>query len=115
MPVSASRRAQALVTHADPHERARHERQPAQETGRASYRNIRAEALELCRQAIALVEARALPQEADDYASFVLFLASRVARAASEGGLLGLGGEKVSPTERATLREIATALGVQVE
>jgi hypothetical protein len=35
-----------------------------------------------------------------------------VAEAASEGGVLGFGGQRVSDAEKATLREIDRALGV---
>lgn len=38
--------------------------------------------------------------------------ADKVANAASEGGFLGFGGEKVSPKERATLAQISAALKI---
>ena len=103
---------QMLVQNADPQERALSE-QPGQAAGRSqrtTYEDIRAEALSMCQRAVRLLERRASPQDLEDYRNFVLFLASRVARANSEARLLG-GGDRVSPIERAMLREIAAVLG----
>jgi hypothetical protein len=58
-------------------------------------------------QASALLEAKATPEEASDYRTFVLALAKRVAAAHKEEG------ESVSPPEQAALDEIASSLGVQ--
>ena len=71
------------------------------------------EALDLCRQAVELLARRVAAEEVEDYQRFVLHLARRVAGAAAEGGVFGLGGEPVSRSERAVLREIADALGYQ--
>lgn len=104
----------ALVADADPLERAGEGGAGAGGTGAASYEAVRAEALDMCGRAYALAFAKASPADAEAYADFVIFLAARVARASAEGGLLGIGGERVSPVERATLREIAAAMGVQL-
>jgi hypothetical protein len=57
------------------------------------------------REAIALLEQKATPQEVDDYRRFVDSLAKRVAGAKQEGE------EAVSEAERAAIAEIAQALG----
>ncbi|HMQ31518.1 MAG TPA: hypothetical protein PKD53_12390 [Chloroflexaceae bacterium] len=55
--------------------------------------------------------ARAGGAEAAPYASWVIGLARRAARASSSGGLLGVGGRPVSAAEEVALRELKTALG----
>ncbi len=62
------------------------------------------------RDAVALLEQKAKPEEVDDYKRFVVTLAKRVAEAHREG-FLGLSGERVSDAERAAIEEIAQALG----
>lgn len=57
------------------------------------------------REAIALLEQKATPQEVDDYRRFVDSLAKRVAGAKKEGD------EAVSEAESAAIAEIAQALG----
>lgn len=68
------------------------------------------EAVALCARAVALLEARATPEEAAAYKAFVLDLAQRVADSAG-GGPMGFGSDRVSRAERSVLREIAAALG----
>jgi hypothetical protein len=62
------------------------------------------------RRAVQVLERKASPEEVDVYKQFVLTLAEAAANAHREGGFLGLGGEKVSETERAALEEIAASL-----
>ena len=50
-------------------------------------------------------------EEAGDFKRFLRDVAHSVAEAASEGGFLGIGGEKVSDKERRTLADIEAALG----
>jgi len=57
------------------------------------------------RDAAALLESKATPQERDDYRRFVLALAGKVAAAHREGG------QDVSPAESAAIQEITAALG----
>ena len=57
------------------------------------------------RDALALLEQKATPQEVEDYRAFVLSLAERVASAHREDGV------EVSDTEREAIDEIAAALG----
>lgn len=69
-------------------------------------------ALEDVRTAAALLASKASPQEANEYKAWVMKLAESVANAATEGGFLGFGGERLSEGERKLLGEIKTALGV---
>ena len=66
------------------------------------------------RDAVALLEQKATPEEVDDYKRFVVTLAQRVAEAHKEG-FLGLSGERVSDAEREAIEEIAGALGTASE
>jgi hypothetical protein len=57
------------------------------------------------REAVALLEAKATPEEVEDYRRFVVSLAQRVAGAKGEGGE-----DKISEAERAAIAEIEEAL-----
>ncbi len=59
-----------------------------------------------------LLKTKATPEEADQYRQWALSVAENVAKAASEGGFLGFGGEQISDGERAAYSEIAGALGL---
>jgi hypothetical protein len=61
--------------------------------------------LEHLRNAVALLESKATPQECDDYQRFVLALAGKVAAAHREYG------QDVSLAEAAAIGEITAALG----
>jgi hypothetical protein len=61
--------------------------------------------LQHLRDAVALVEAKATPQEVDDYRRFILTLADKVASAHREHG------QAVSDAEREAITEIGAALG----
>jgi hypothetical protein len=66
---------------------------------------VREHGLEHVRQAAALVEQKATPDELDGYRHFVLTLANKVAAAHKEGG------QAVSPEEAQAVQSIASALG----
>lgn len=66
---------------------------------------LKEHALQHIRDAVALLQAKATPQELEDYRGFVLGLANRVAAAHSEHG------EEVSEAERTAIGEIEGALG----
>jgi hypothetical protein len=57
-----------------------------------------------------LVEAKATPEEAEQYRSFILRVADVVAHAHKEGGVLGIGGKEVSEEEQAALDRLASTL-----
>lgn len=71
---------------------------------------VRAKSLEACRQAAAVVTAKASAAEAAEYKAWLNKLAKQVAEASKEGGFLGFGGTLVSEAETAALRDIAAAL-----
>ena len=75
---------------------------------------LREHGLAHLRDAVALLEQKATPEEVDDYKRFVINLAQRVAEAHKEG-FLGLSGERVSDAEREAIEEIAGALGTASE
>jgi hypothetical protein len=70
--------------------------------------------LDLLRQVSAILDAKA-PADAPAFKAFLNAVAQRVAEAAKEGSFLGFGGVKVSDAERATLAQIATALGTTAQ
>jgi hypothetical protein len=60
--------------------------------------------------AVAVVDAKATPEEAHQYRQFLLRVADVVAHAAKEGGVLGIGGKEVSEHEQAVLDDLAAQL-----
>lgn len=68
--------------------------------------DLKEHGLQRIREAVALVEQKATPEELVDYRRFVASLAERVAGAKGEGD-----GDKVSDAERAAIVEITEALG----
>jgi hypothetical protein len=76
-----------------------------------SAEELRGHGLQHLRDAVALLEQKAAPEEVEDYKRFTLNLAERVASAHREG-FLGLSGERVSGAEQAAIDEIAATLGV---
>ena len=81
-------------------------------TERVSPGEVRVRALEVCRAAAAALATKVSAGEADEYKRWVLGVAERVAAAAKEGGLFGLGGEQISGGEVAAINEIGEAIGV---
>ena len=70
-----------------------------------SFEELKDHGLQKLRDAVAVLERKATPEEVDDYRRFVLTLTERVAAAHKEGG------QQVSDAERAAIDEIASALG----
>ncbi|MGB2953975.1 MAG: hypothetical protein WBB74_11390 [Gaiellaceae bacterium] len=70
-----------------------------------SFDELKEHGLQHLRDAVALLERKAAPEEVEEYKGFVLNLADKIANAHREGG------ENVSPAERAAIEEIAAALG----
>jgi hypothetical protein len=66
---------------------------------------------ERLRAALAILQAKATPQDLDAYKGFVLAVVQTVAEANREGGFVGIGGEEVSEREQAALDEIGALLG----
>ena len=76
----------------------------------SSPEKVKEPALAACRAAAELLGGKTTVVEA--FGRWALSVGRHVAEAAKEGGFLGIGGERVSEKERATLNELATALGV---
>jgi hypothetical protein len=70
-----------------------------------SFEELETAGLQHLRDAVALLEQKATPQEVEDYRNFILTLADKVANAHREHGV------SVSDAERAAINEIADALG----
>ena len=66
---------------------------------------LKEETLRQLRDVVALLRSKATPEEVDDYRSFVVNVANRVANAHKEGGVA------VGPDEQAVIEEIVASLG----
>lgn len=77
-----------------------------------SKQEMEANQLQNVRDAVAVVEHKAAPEELEAYRGFVIGLAEKVAEARKEG-FMGLSGERVSGEERTAITEIADALGAE--
>ena len=75
--------------------------------------DIAAKTVDALRALSALLDAKA-PSDAAAYKTWLCHVANAVAEAAPEGGFLGFGGAQVSEAEKASVAQIATALGVSV-
>ncbi len=67
-------------------------------------------ARDACLQALAILNEKALPEETLAYKQFVVNVATQVAQASNDGGILGIGGKPISDEEQMTLDLIAAAL-----
>ena len=74
--------------------------------------HAKSQALDACREVAALLRRKA-PSEAEGVSQWLLGTAQRAAEAAKEGGVLGIGGVRVSDAEKAALGEVSQALGVK--
>ena len=77
--------------------------------GARSYEEVKAHGLEQIREAIALLQEKATPQEVDDYRQFIRTLTQRVAERHEEDGA------KVSAAEQTAIAAVAEALGAAGE
>jgi hypothetical protein len=59
-----------------------------------------------------IVSRKAKADEADEFKKWLLAVGERVAEASNEGGIFGIGGERISDAEKNVLRQIAVALGL---
>ena len=74
-----------------------------------SAEELKESGLQHLRDAVALLERKATPEELEDYRRFVLHLADKVANAHREGG------QSVSSAERVAVEEIAASLGTAAQ
>jgi hypothetical protein len=72
---------------------------------------MKAQCLQISRQVAALLSQKA-PAEAQAYKQWVYQAAQNSANAAKEGGVFGIGGERISEAETAALKELAVALDI---
>ena len=72
---------------------------------------MKSQCLQACRDVAALLSQKA-PADAQAYKQWVYQAAQNSANAAKEGGVFGIGGERVSEAETAALKEIAMALDI---
>ncbi len=79
--------------------------------GAAKPADIVAKAIETLTAAAALIDAKG-GADAGPFKTWLAGVAKAVAEAAPEGGFLGFGGTQVSEAEKATVAQIAAALGV---
>ena len=59
-----------------------------------------------------IVSRKVKADEADEFKKWLLAVGERVAEASNEGGIFGIGGERISDAEKNVLRQIAVALGL---
>lgn len=83
---------------------------PLSEAARAPEK-MRALALESLPRALAILNGKGFAAEADAFRAWCEEIATAVAKAGSEGGFLGFGGERVSGAERELLAALAAAAG----
>jgi len=76
----------------------------------SQFADVKRKAVDELRTVSSLLDAKA-PDEAAAFKSWLLSVAQKSAEAGKEGGFLGFGGVAVSDAEKATLAEIAAALG----
>jgi hypothetical protein len=74
-------------------------------------KEMKAECLQTCRDVAALLSQKA-PAEAQAYKQWVYQAAQNSANAAREGGVFGIGGERVTEAETAALKELAIVLDI---
>jgi hypothetical protein len=84
---------------------------PVLDRNRLQGGDIASIATEGLRDAVRVLEEKATAEEVEAYRTFVLSAAQAVAEAHKEGGVLGVGGKRVSDAEQAAIDEIATTLG----
>lgn len=82
-------------------------------TGDAAARRakLHAEAIAGVKQAVAILVQKGTPEDVKAYRAWIGAVAEGVAGAASSGGFLGFGGEKVSEAEKSFLGEVSAAMG----
>jgi hypothetical protein len=83
-------------------------------TRAGSMEELRSKLLQNIRDAVALLDQKATPEEVEEYRRFVTSVANRVADARREG-FMGMSGERVSDEERQALADIGEAAGAAEE
>jgi hypothetical protein len=74
--------------------------------------NVLKTAIATCQEAVTILK-KASPADAMAYKECVYSAAQKVADAGKEGGFVGIGGVRISEPEKALLKDISNALGLQ--
>jgi hypothetical protein len=74
---------------------------------------VKAEVMAQLAKIPAVLAGKVPEDQAQEYKSWLVAIAGKVANAATEGGFFGLGGERVSATETTAINELASSLGVK--
>lgn len=82
------------------------------QTEKLSPVDVKSKALDTCRAVAASLGAKVSAEASYEYKRWLLVVAQKVAAAAKEGGILGFGGEQISPPEITTINEIGEALSI---
>jgi hypothetical protein len=77
-----------------------------------SREELRTYVIDACKRVNELLAAKASPSEANEFKTWTLNIAENVARAATEGGFLGIGGTEVSEGEKKLFADLSEALQV---
>jgi len=78
----------------------------------AKVADVKAKSMAALHNVATLIDAKA-PGDAPGFKTWLHHIAEGAAEAANEGGFMGFGGVPVSDAEKATLRELSSALGMQ--
>ncbi|HEX2265154.1 MAG TPA: hypothetical protein VHH14_02605 [Solirubrobacterales bacterium] len=74
---------------------------------------LNSQGAERIRGAVATLESKASAEEVDAYKQFIDTVATAAAEADKSGGVLGVGGERISEAEQGTLDRIREAVGLE--
>lgn len=72
--------------------------------------DVLSQAIGAIRMAVKCLKEKATPQEVEEYREMIIQRAEKIAGAASEGGMFGFGGVKVSENEQQVLDELRLAV-----
>ncbi len=81
------------------------------EKGIDSHEKLQEQLMVDCKAVSALLNEKSTPAEAAEYKEWAMSVAESVAKAAKEGGFLGIGGVRISDGEKQIFADIAQALG----
>ncbi len=80
-----------------------------------SHEKMRELLIQDCREVSQLLAEKAAVTEANEYKEWAMSVAENVAKAAKEGGFLGIGGVQISHAEVELFNQIASALGTSTQ
>jgi hypothetical protein len=85
------------------------------EQGVNSHEKMREMLVADCQQVSSILAEKSTPKEAQEYKEWAMLIAENVAKAAKEGGFLGIGGTQISEAEIELFNQIAAALGTSTQ